>query len=198
MQRSCIIILMLSFLVSFPACQDKNVPRQQPDPKNAVSKSAPAQVYFDGNCSEAIVKEIAAARSGILVQAHSFIPVPVANALVEAHRRNIKVEVIMGSGHRNTKYDSTPSLAHAGIPVYIDKQAIGRSQTILVDSNTVITGPLDCGRPSDERNTENVIVVRSPEFAKVYMNAWTKERQDSKAYQAKPGRERKAAPKRKP
>ena len=157
-------------------------------------------MYFDGGCREALVKEIGAARSSIFVQAHSHVPARAAQVLIEAHERDVKVEVITGKGNRKTKYDPATSLANAGIPVYIDndKQAIKRSPIILIDEKLVITGALECRKSSDERYIESLMVVRSPEFARAYMAAWTKRKQESRALQTKPDPQRKIAPKRKP
>jgi hypothetical protein len=57
----------------------------------------PIEVYFSlkGGCTEAVVKEIDATKSTILVQAYSFTSAPIAKALVEAHKRGITIEVIL-------------------------------------------------------------------------------------------------------
>ena len=49
----------------------------------------------NGGCTEAIVKEITNAKSEILVQAYSFTSAPIAKALVDAHKRGVKVEAIL-------------------------------------------------------------------------------------------------------
>ena len=55
--------------------------------------NTPTQVYFSpkGGCTEAIVKQIANAKSEILFQAYSFTSAPIAKALINAHKRGIKV-----------------------------------------------------------------------------------------------------------
>ena len=47
----------------------------------------PIEVFFSpkGGCTEAVVKELAVAKSTILVQAYSFTSAPIAKALVDAH-----------------------------------------------------------------------------------------------------------------
>ena len=57
----------------------------------------PVQVYFspNGGCTDAIIKEIDNAKSQIPVQAYSFTSTPIAKALLEAHKRGVKVEVIL-------------------------------------------------------------------------------------------------------
>jgi phosphatidylserine/phosphatidylglycerophosphate/cardiolipin synthase-like enzyme len=57
----------------------------------------PIQVYFSpkGGCTEAVVKELNAAKTSVLVQAYSFTSAPIAKALLDAHKRGVKVEVIL-------------------------------------------------------------------------------------------------------
>ena len=80
------------------------------------------EVYFSprGGCTEAIVGELNKARRTILVQAHSFTSVPIAKALLNTHKRGIKVEVILDKSQRTQKYSSATFLYNQGIPVKID------------------------------------------------------------------------------
>ena len=50
-------------------------------------------VYFspNGGCTDAIVASLRAAKQSVLVQAYSFTSAPIAEALVNAHRRGVKV-----------------------------------------------------------------------------------------------------------
>ena len=54
----------------------------------------PVEVYFSpqGGCTEAVVEEINAAQTSILVQAYSFTSAPIAKALVDAHKRGVDVQ----------------------------------------------------------------------------------------------------------
>jgi len=57
-------------------------------------------VYFSphGGCTDAIVKELDAAKESVLVQAYEFTSAPIAKALMEAHKRGVKVQVILDKG----------------------------------------------------------------------------------------------------
>jgi len=97
---------------------------------------APTQVYFSpsGGCTEAITKEINRAKKDILVQAYSFTSAPIAKALVDAHKRGVKVEVILDVSQRTEKYSSATFLANAKIPTFIDdKHAIAHNKIIIID-----------------------------------------------------------------
>ena len=63
----------------------------------------PVQVYFspNGGCTDAIIKQIDNAKSEILVQAYSFTSNTIVKALLEAHKRGVKVEAILDKSQRN-------------------------------------------------------------------------------------------------
>src|SRR5664280_1104035 len=98
-------------------------------------------VYFSpkGGCTDAIINEIEQAKKEILVQAYSFTSAPVAKSLVDAHKRGIKVEVILDRSQRSEKYTTATFLTNAGIPTYIDDQhAIAHNKIIIIDMTKVI------------------------------------------------------------
>ena len=63
------------------------------------------EVYFSphGGCTDAIVKQLDAARETVLVQAYTFTSAPIAKALMEAHKRGVKVQVILDKSQRTTR-----------------------------------------------------------------------------------------------
>lgn len=101
------------------------------------------EVFFspDGGATAAVVRELDAARSEILVQAYSFTSRPIAKALVEAKKRGVKVEVVLDKSQRREKFSSADFVAHAGIATFIDSaHAIAHNKVIIVDRQTLITG----------------------------------------------------------
>jgi phosphatidylserine/phosphatidylglycerophosphate/cardiolipin synthase-like enzyme len=59
-------------------------------------------VFFSpkGGCTEAVVEELGKAREIVLVQAYSFTSAPIAKALVEAHQRGVRVEVLLDKSRK--------------------------------------------------------------------------------------------------
>jgi len=73
----------------------------------------------------------------ILVQAYSFASVPIAKALVDAHKRGVRVH----RSQRKEKYSSADFTAHAGIPTYINpNHAIVRNKVMVIDPAVINTG----------------------------------------------------------
>lgn len=100
------------------------------------------EVYFSphGGCTDAIVKELNRAKNSVLVQAYTFTSAPIAKALLNAHKRGAKVEVIVDKSQRKQKYSSATFLYNQGIPVKIDaKHAIAHNKVRVNDGETVIT-----------------------------------------------------------
>ena len=150
--------------------------------------NAPTQVYFspNGGCTAAIVKEITDAKSEILVQAYSFTSTPIAKALVEAHKRGVKVEAILDKSQRTEKYSSATFLANSGIPTFIDaRHAIAHNKIMIIDKTTVITGSFNFTRAAEEKNAENLIIIKSKELASIYIENWKKHKEHSELYKAR-------------
>jgi phosphatidylserine/phosphatidylglycerophosphate/cardiolipin synthase-like enzyme len=148
-----------------------------------IGRIPPIEVYFsprDG-ATEAIVREIGQARSEIRVQAYSFTSAPIAEALLKAHTRGIKVEVILDKSQRTQKYSSSTFMANARIPTYIDAEhAIAHNKIIIIDRSVVITGSFNFTKAAEENNAENLLVIRSKEVAKPYLDNWLRHRDHSK------------------
>jgi|GEM_PF-174963 len=141
-----------------------------------------AKVYFSpkGGCTQAIVDEIDNAKTEILVQAYAFTSVPITTALLEAHKRGVKVEVIMDRGASERQYTSATFLANQKIPTYVDgNYAVAHNKIIIVDGTTVITGSFNFTKAAEEENAENLLIISSEELAKLYTDNWNAHRQHS-------------------
>lgn len=196
MQRALFLIACLFILFG---CQDKGVSPQKPASEELTLKSAPAEVYFGGDSSEAVLKEICEAKSTIFVQAHSLTSAALTGALIEARKGGLKVEAIVGNRARKGKNNPVAAIANAGIPVYIDKHAGDREETIVIDGKTVITGGLDYLKRATGEGPGTLTVGRSPELAAAYMESWEKEKSQAKVYRTvKAVPAQKTARKRKP
>jgi phosphatidylserine/phosphatidylglycerophosphate/cardiolipin synthase-like enzyme len=148
-------------------------------------KDTSVNLYFSpkGGCTQAIIKEIDDAKSEILVQAYSFTSAPIAKALLNAHKRGIKVEVILDKSQRSERYTSATFLVNAGILAYIDaKHAIAHNKIMIIDRETVITGSFNFTKAAEEKNAENLLIIRNKETAKVYIENWYKHKEHSERY----------------
>lgn len=125
-------------------------------------------VYFSphGGATSGIIKSLDQAKKSILVQAYSFTSIPIALALVRAHRRGVDVHVILDKSQRTQKYSCTDLLVHSGIKTYIDaSHAIAHNKVMIINSRIVIIGSFDFTDAAEDRNAENQLIIRSNELA---------------------------------
>jgi len=148
-------------------------------------KNSVAQVYFSphGGCSEAIVQQIDNAYSEILVQAYAFTSKPIAEALVKAHKRGVHVEIILDKSNRSAHYSYAGYAFKEGIPTYIDSQyAIAHNKLMVIDRASVITGSFNFSKAAEDKNAENLLVIKSRELAELYRNNWLQHREHAEEY----------------
>src|SRR5262245_32472266 len=87
-----------------------------------VAGAISVETYFSpkGGATEAVVTRLTQAKESVLVQAYYFTSKPIAQALVEAKKRGVSVQVILDKSQVSARYSSADFLAHAGIATYID------------------------------------------------------------------------------
>jgi len=144
-----------------------------------------ASIYFSpqGGAQQAIVDAIGKARESVYVQAYSFTSAPIAKALVDAKARGVKVEAILDKSQRKATYTGATFLKNAGIPVYIDdKHAIAHNKVMILDGQTVITGSFNFTKAAEERNAENLLILRDKGLALLYTENWQKHLEHSEGY----------------
>lgn len=136
-----------------------------------------AEVLFspDGGITQRVVAEVGAAKKSLVVMAYSFTSAPIAEAVVTAHRRGVAVEVLLDRTQRGSRYSSADFLTRAGVAVWIDrKHPIMHNKVMVIDGATVITGSFNFTKAAEEKNAENLLVLRSPELAVRYLAEFEK------------------------
>jgi len=114
-------------------------------PAHAVETFSQARVavYFSPNdgATDAVVRELNAATTQVVMQAYSFTSKPIAKALVDAYKRGVKILAVLDKSNETDKYSAATFLANAGIQPLIDAEhAIAHSKVMIIDSATIITG----------------------------------------------------------
>jgi phosphatidylserine/phosphatidylglycerophosphate/cardiolipin synthase-like enzyme len=130
---------------------------------------SPRQVATD-----LIVRTIGEAQKSVCVAAYFFTSYPIADALVEAHRRGVDVRVVLDSHQRLRRVISY--LDHNGIATrFNDHYAIMHDKFMIVDGRTLETGSFNFTRAAEYENAENVLVIRdSPVTIGGYARQWDK------------------------
>lgn len=155
--------------------------------------SAPAdgtiEVAFSpqAGATELVVKAISSAKKSILVAAYSFTSKPIAQALVDAHKRGIDVKVVVDKSQKSARYTSATFLANMGIPTRVDSQhAIQHNKFMVIDREHVETGSFNYTSAAEQRNAENAMVIwNNPRLATTYADNWLVHWEHSEPYAAR-------------
>jgi phosphatidylserine/phosphatidylglycerophosphate/cardiolipin synthase-like enzyme len=152
----------------------------------SLAQAGSIRVYFSpyGGCTDAILCEINRAKTEILLQAYSFTSKPIAQALIRAHKRGVKISAVLDKSNRGRKYSSATFLKNMGIPVYIDdKHAIAHNKIMIIDNRVVITGSFNFTTAAETRNAENILIMEDiPEITRAYQENFQSHLKHASAY----------------
>jgi phosphatidylserine/phosphatidylglycerophosphate/cardiolipin synthase-like enzyme len=181
MQKIAAQIMILLLAVFFIA-------RSNTHAVELILDNTPAHAYFspNGGCTDAIVKEISKAKSEILVQAYSFTSKEIAKALVDAHKKGVHTEIILDKSNKSQKYSAADFTHNMGIPTFIDAEhQIAHNKIMIIDKETVITGSFNFTKAAEEKNAENLLILKNKDLAKIYIDNWNKHRKHSQEYKGR-------------
>lgn len=156
---------------------------------HAVPADGTLEVAFSpkAGATELVVKVINSARKSIRLAAYSFTSKPITQALVDAHKRGVDVQVVVDKSQKGEKYTSATFLANMGIPVRVDSMhAIQHNKFIVADEIHVQNGSFNYTAAAEQRNAENALVVWSnPKLAAIYTVNWEEHWNHSEPYGAR-------------
>jgi phosphatidylserine/phosphatidylglycerophosphate/cardiolipin synthase-like enzyme len=93
------------------------------------------------------------------------------------------VQVILDRSQRTQKYSSADFLVNFGIPTRIDAaHAIAHDKVMIIDNEIVITGSFNFTKAAEEKNAENLLVIRNRELAARYTDNWQHHEGHSEPY----------------
>ena len=86
----------------------------------------------------------------------------IAAAVIRAHQRGVHVRLVMDLMNASGRNSRIPDLIKAGIEVRIrHKNGDQHSKYLIIDQAIVVTGSYNFTARADERNSENVVVIRN-------------------------------------
>jgi phosphatidylserine/phosphatidylglycerophosphate/cardiolipin synthase-like enzyme len=132
-----------------------------------------AKVFFspDDTIKETLIDLIAAEKKQILVAIYTFTQKDIAQALVQAHERGVRVEVVADRGYGSDRYSKVPLLANHKIPIWIYQTDQDERKSSLMHHKFCIfadniqhksllwTGSYNFTQRATQRNQENVLIV---------------------------------------
>jgi phosphatidylserine/phosphatidylglycerophosphate/cardiolipin synthase-like enzyme len=152
---------------------------------NLVVTKPTTTVFFSpkGGCTEAVVAQLSRARREILVLAYSFTSRPITEALIEANRRGVHVEIILDHSNEKEAYTDLPHLLENRLKPLIDSHhAIAHNKIMVVDRRTIITGSFNFTHQAEQENAENLLIIQGqPELAQQYRQNFFNHKEHARA-----------------
>ena len=133
-----------------------------------------------------LIDVVRGALRSLQVQAYAFTSRTIADAMVAAHRRGVKVEVLADAKmNRRAKGNALPRLLAAGVPVALEtRYSAAHNKVLIADADgpgcAVLTGSYNFTWSAENRNAENMLVLRGHcELARAYRDNWRRHRADA-------------------
>lgn len=140
-----------------------------------------------------VIELIRSARRSLEVQAYAFTSRNIADAMVAAQRRGVRVEVLADAQmNRREKGNAIGRLLAAGVPVAFEtRYNAAHNKVIIVDAEgprcALLTGSYNFTWSANNRNAENLLIVRDHcALARAYRANWLRHRKDATRVSALP------------
>ena len=163
-----IIILFLLFAHLSPAFARENT----------LPPSAKFEIGFSPRSGslEVIINGINQAKETIHVAAYAFTSKPVSLALLNAHKRGVKVFVIADKKANTSSYSAVQFLANHGVPVRLNgNYAIFHHKFMVIDKAHLQVGSFNYSAAANNKNAENVLLLMNfKPIAYRYLQEWEK------------------------
>ena len=93
----------------------------------------------------------------------------ITDALLNAKKRNVDIKIIIDANSVNTRNTKHKILRDSGIPLKAENYA-GKlhSKTIIIDDEYIIMGSMNFSNSGENKNDENMLVIKNTVFAKNY------------------------------
>lgn len=126
-----------------------------------------------GRCEKLILKEIESAKKEVLVQSYAFTSLPIAKALISAHKKGVKVKVLRDESQAKAPYSQIGFLKKNGVNVSIDHtEGLAHNKIMIIDEERVLTGSYNFTKSANTRNAENLILIHDKKMAEIFKLNW--------------------------
>jgi len=129
------------------------------------------KVYFSlvDDPEAAIIEQLNKAQENIDVAMYYFTDRDLANAVIDAYNRGVKVRVYLDKDQRQAKYSKSHCLAKHNIPIrYSNNPYLIHNKFCIIDNEVVITGSYNWIASAAKRNNENLLIIKDAYVASRY------------------------------
>lgn len=125
----------------------------------------------EGGIKETLLKEMESTQSTLDLAVHGITSLDMANGLLKAKQRGVKVRIVADSKQAKAKSSLITYLINQGIPVKVlgqkDKEVMNH-RFVIFDRKKVVTGSYDWSEASEKWNFENILILGDSEIAETY------------------------------
>lgn len=121
---------------------------------------AEIRIFFSpkGGIAEEIIRQIDNAQKYIDIAIYSFTYEPIAEAIIRAKNRGVKIRILMDKEQSKGKYSKYKFFLDNGISVLQNRHAGIMHNTIaIIDGKVLFTGSYNWSKSAEERNEENLL-----------------------------------------
>jgi phosphatidylserine/phosphatidylglycerophosphate/cardiolipin synthase-like enzyme len=157
MPRKCPLLVAVLVLFMMDRCFGAGGPAIPAGAEDGIA------VFFspEADCRKLVIDQIRSASKEVLVQAYSFTSEKIAKALVDAHKRGVRVVVIIDADKADKKSE-THFLAKRNIDLFVDSNhEKAHSKIILIDGRVILTGSFNFNdEEKDEDRADNLLLIQ--------------------------------------
>ncbi|MGH8751371.1 MAG: phospholipase D-like domain-containing protein [Burkholderiales bacterium] len=174
--KSSLALVLLVAALSTPAFQEPLIPSGK-----TLAATGTIELAFtpDQAADRMVINAVNHAHTQILVQAFSFTHRAIAQALINAKKRGVDVQLIADAEQtEKISNNMIAGIAAAGIITYLDFQHLSAHNKIMViDAGgadaAVVTGSFNFTHAAQFKNAENLIILRgNPQLTAAYLENW--------------------------
>lgn len=135
-----------------------------------------------------IEREIDNATKAIEVAVYAFTSRPLAQALVDAHNRGVKIRIIVEPSNASSAYSKATYLINNGIEVKTKRGAgLMHHKFAVIDDTVLITGSFNWTASAEADNDENILLLKGfPATCKSFQREFSRLWDESEPWCAKP------------
>jgi len=132
---------------------------------------ADTKVYFspNGGCQEAVLAEIKKAHASIDIAMYSLTSREIAQAIVAAKDRHVKIKITLDAGQIKDHYSKCRYLIGKGVNVKFHMgPGLMHDKFAVIDDEAVLTGSFNWTITADKKNAENLLEITDSGIAQKY------------------------------
>ena len=129
------------------------------------------KVYFspNGGCQEAVIATISKAQETIDIAMYDFTSGPIAQELVKAKKRDVRIRIVLDKGQEQSEYSKKKYLLQKGFSLkYHTGSGLMHNKFAIIDGQMLLTGSFNWTLMAEHKNEENLLIITDQQVVSAY------------------------------